>query len=152
MRIDSSPVYLDTSALAKLYVGERESDALESAILGRRDLIVSDLAVTELTSVFARRLRDGDLAASAVRRLYQRLLRDLADGEYRRVELGDRVHREAERLLMVLGRRVALRAADSLHLATASVAGAGALVTFDRRMDSAARELGTLDLPASPLG
>ena len=34
MRIASSPVYLDTSALAKLYVAEGESRLLEEAVIG----------------------------------------------------------------------------------------------------------------------
>ncbi len=58
MRIASSPVYLDTSALAKLYVPEGESRLLEEALIGRRDVLVSDLAVTELVSVLMRRVRE----------------------------------------------------------------------------------------------
>ena len=149
MRIDSSPVYLDTSALAKTYVAEVGSDELEAALLGRRDLLVSDLAISELTSVIARGVRDGRISAAHARRLYQRVLRDLAAGEFRRAELTAPVHREAERLLMGLGRRVALRAADALHLALAGLAGARVLVTYDRRMTEAASALGTFELPAT---
>lgn len=148
MRIASSPVYLDTSALAKIYVREPESAALESALLGRRDLIVSDLAVSELTSVIARRSRDGDLSATQAQRLYQRVLHDLTAGEFHHAELTSSTHRVAERLLMALGRRTPLRAADALHLALAGLAGAHALVTFDRRMRDVARTLGTLELPS----
>ena len=35
-------VYLDTSALVKLYISEPESSWLDRALRGRRDLIVSD--------------------------------------------------------------------------------------------------------------
>jgi predicted nucleic acid-binding protein len=146
VRIASSPVYLDTSALAKIYVAEPESDALEAALLGRRDLVVSDLAVTELTSLLARRVREHDITGTAARRLYRAVLRDLAAGEFRRLELTARVHREAERLLLVLGDRVPLRAADALHLALATMAEARTLVTYDRRMRLAVRGLGTFDL------
>ena len=148
VRIVSSPVYLDTSALAKIYIAEAESDALETMLVGRRDLFVSDLAVSELTSTIARRAREAELSAAQARRLYQRVLRDLAGGEFRRAELTAATHRAAERLLMGLGRRVALRAADALHLALAGIAGARVLVTFDRRMETAARALGTFELPA----
>jgi predicted nucleic acid-binding protein len=81
-------------------------------------------------------------------RLYQRTLRDLTTGEFWRAELTGRVHREAERLLMGLGRRVTLRAADALDLALAAAQGARVLITFDRRMKAAASALGTFDLPA----
>jgi hypothetical protein len=60
--IAGSPVYLDTSALAKLYFPEPESVELDAALVARRDLFVSDLAITELTSATARQMRDGALS------------------------------------------------------------------------------------------
>jgi hypothetical protein len=39
VKIASSPVYLDTSALAKLYLPESGSDEMEEALFGRRDVI-----------------------------------------------------------------------------------------------------------------
>lgn len=144
MRIDSSPVYLDTSALAKIYVTESESDALEAALLGRRDILVSELAVTELTSALVRRVRAGDLDPAHARRVYTGLLRDLADGQYRSVEVTREVHREAERLLLTVGRRTGLRAADALHLALANLFGARVLISFDVRMRTAAEAASSL--------
>ena len=147
MQIASSPVYLDTSALAKIYFPEPDSSRLETALVGRRDLIVSDLTVTELASAIARRVRQDDLAAAPAQRVYQRLLRDCADGEFQRAELTAGVHREAERLLLGIGRHAGLRAADALHLALAGTYNARVLITFDRRMRAAAEALGTLELP-----
>jgi hypothetical protein len=144
VRIDSSPVYLDTSALAKIYVTEPESEALEAALLGRRDILVSDLAVTELTSALTRRVREGSLDHASAHRVYTGLLRDLADGQYRWVETTRQVHREAERLLLTIGRRTGLRAADALHLALANTAGARVLVSFDARMKAAAEMAASL--------
>jgi len=147
VQIASSPVYLDTSALAKLYVAESGSATLEAALVGRRDLIVSELAVTELSSTIARRAREGDLSAAHAQRLYQRILQDCAGGEFRRAELTAGVHRDAERLLLGLGRRVALRAADALHLALAAAHTAQVLITFDTRMRAAAEAMGTFEVP-----
>lgn len=138
MKIDSSPVYLDTSALAKIYVAEPESESLEEALLGRRDLLVSDLAVTELTSALARRSREGDLDHAHAKRIYTELIRDLTDGQYRWVEVTREVHREAERLLLSHARQTRLRAADALHVALANMVGARVLVSFDTRMRDAA--------------
>ncbi|HVO28213.1 MAG TPA: type II toxin-antitoxin system VapC family toxin [Candidatus Margulisiibacteriota bacterium] len=149
MKIASSPIYLDASAVAKIYISEPDSDALESALVGRRDLVVSDLAVTELTSAIARRVCDEQLAASHAERVYRRILQDVNAGEFHRTELTAAAHREAERLLMGVGRRVPLRAADALHLALAALAGARVLITFDRHMTTAAKALGTFELPAS---
>jgi predicted nucleic acid-binding protein len=146
VKIANSPVYLDTSARVKLYVPESGSDEMEDALLGRRDVIVSDLAITELTSAVARRVREADLTAAHARRIYQRVSSDVGAGEFRRAEITANSHREAERLLMGIGRRVPLRAADALHLALAGLLGARVLMTFDQRMRSAAEALGTLDV------
>lgn len=151
MQIEASPLYLDTSALAKIYVQESNSDALDAALTGRRDLLISELAFTELTSALARRLREGQVDATVGRRIYQQLLRDVRAGEYRLLDLTSATHREAERLLLTLGRHVPLRAADSLHLAAAALADARALVTYDRQMHAAALALGAFEVvPASP--
>jgi len=146
VKIASSPVYLDTSALAKLYLPESGSDEMEDALLGRRDVIVSDLAITELTSAVARRVWQADLTAADARRIYKRVLNDAGEGEFRRAEITANSHREAERLLMGIGRRFPLRAADALHLGMAGLLGVRVLVTFDERMRSAAEALGTLDV------
>jgi uncharacterized protein len=146
VRIESSPVYLDTSALAKLYVQETGSDELDSALVGRRDLLVSELALTELTSAIARRAREGLFEPAAARRIYQQVLRDVRAGEYRLLDLTSATHREAERLLLTLGRQAPMRAGDSLHLATAALADARTLVTYDHQMHAAASSLGSFEV------
>jgi predicted nucleic acid-binding protein len=146
VRIDSSPVYLDSSALAKLFLPERHSEVVERALHGRSDVILSDLAVTEFVSVIARRVRERTLRASQARRLYRRLLQDLSRGEFLRIDLTEPCHRQAERLLFTLGERTPLRSADALHLALASAARAATLFTFDRRLAAAATILGGFDV------
>lgn len=146
VKIDSNQVYLDTSALAKLYVPEPESDELEAALLKHTDLIVSDLAVTEMASALARRVREHDLDAEKAGELYRELLQDLATAQYRHVPLGADAHREAERLLSTIGHQVALRSADALHLAAASLTGAHTLVTYDPRLRDAVHALGTIQV------
>jgi predicted nucleic acid-binding protein len=150
VQIEASPLYLDTSALAKIYVQEPDSDALDAALTGRRDLLISELALTELTSALARRMRERQVDAAAGRRIYQQLLRDVRAGEYRLLDLTSATHREAERLLLTLGRHAPLRATDSLHLAAAALADARALVTYDRQMHAAALAMGAFEVvPAS---
>jgi hypothetical protein len=150
VRIEASPLYLDTSALAKIYVQEPDSDDLDAALTGRRDLLIAELALTELTSALARHVREGQVDAAAGRRIYNQLLRDVRAGEYRLLDLTPATHREAERLLLTLGRHVPLRAADSLHLAVAALADTRALVTYDRQLHAAALALGAFEVvPAS---
>jgi len=142
----TGPLYLDASALAKLYLPETGSDDLDAAIQGRIDLMISDLAITEIISAISRRRREGALPASSCARLHQRILADVGSGFYIKNDLVPEVHREAERLLLAI-ENVALRAADALHLALASLSGAAAIVTYDQRLGEAATRIGLNSLP-----
>lgn len=135
------PLYCDTSALLKLYLPEPGSDEFNAVVEGRDDVLVSDLAVTEIVSALARRLRQGSLARDAVRRLQHAIIGRLDEGMYHRVEVNRDVHRRAEHFLLSLP-ETPLRAADALHLALATSAHAASLASFDSRLASAARAVG----------
>jgi len=142
----TGPLYLDASALVKLYLPEPGSDTLDAAIQGRSDLMVSDLAITEIVSAISRRRREGILPAVSCARLHRQILADIEGGLYIKNDLMPEVHREAERLLLAID-DIALRAADALHLALASLAGAAAIVTYDQRLAEAANKIGLNSLP-----
>jgi predicted nucleic acid-binding protein len=138
------PVYLDASALVKLLVPEPESDALNEALVGADDVIISDLALTELASALGRRIREQRLAPPDARKI-QREADKLASACHR-VELTPPIHRRAERLLLSV-REVPLRALDALHVATALTADAATLVTYDPRLRAAAAGQGLFAAP-----
>jgi len=98
LRADAG-VYLDSSALAKLYVPEPESDTLEAFLRGRRDLMISELAITEVLSAVARRRREGMLTAHQALEIRDAVLADADSGSLLRLDMSPVVHREAERLL-----------------------------------------------------
>jgi uncharacterized protein len=137
-------MYLDSSALVKLLVPEAESEALNQALVGAEDVIVSDLALTEMASALGRRTREGRLTATVARRLY-REAEKLATS-CRRVELTPPIHRHAERLLL-LSINIPLRALDALHIATALDAQAATLVTYDPPQRVAAASQGLFVAP-----
>ncbi len=139
----AEPVYLDASALVKLFVPETESDELNQALAGLTDVIVSDLALTEMTSALARRVREQRMGRQDARRLYREGSKLLASSHYAQVT--PPIHRRAERLMLSLV--VPLRALDALHLATALDAGAATLVTFDPRLRDAAESQGLFVAP-----
>ena len=142
----SGPLYLDSTALAKLYLPEPGSDAIDQALRGRRDLSVSDLAATELIAAFAFRARGRDLA-NAVAHLQSAVLDDLDSGVFRHVEPSPQTHRTAQRLAMSLGGQDPARSTLVLHLALAVSASATTVVTFDRQLADACVRVGMMTFP-----
>ena len=65
----TEPVYLDASALVKLFVPEEESDRLNQSLAGLTDVIVSDLALTEMASALSGRTREQRLTREEAHRL-----------------------------------------------------------------------------------
>lgn len=119
--------YLDSSAIVKLAVREPESTALRRYLRRKRPLVSSALARTEVLRAL---LPAGDEAVARGRSVLERL--DL-------VRINDRVLNAAGEL-----RPPELRSLDAIHLATAQQLGdeLAALVTYDDRMVTAARQLG----------
>ncbi len=144
-RVDAlaSPVYLDASALVKLFVPEAESDRLNQSLAGLDDVIVSDLTLTELASAVSRRAREGRLSSAAARRL-NRNAQALASS-CRAAELTPDAHRLAERLLLTSP--AGLRSLDALHLALAVANGTATLVSYDERLRDAASTQGLFVAP-----
>lgn len=141
----SSPVYVDASALVKLFVPEDGSDALNAALSGSVEVVLSDLALTEMASAVGRRRREGALDAAETRRL-QRDAGKLA-GACQKVELTPPVHRHAERLLLSAALSEPLRTLDALHVALALQAQAATFVTYDARLRRVAESQGLAVVP-----
>jgi predicted nucleic acid-binding protein len=136
-----SGVYVDSSALAKLYVPEPESDRLDAFLRGRRDLLISELTITEVLSAVARKRREGMLDVSQASEIRNAILADADSGSFSRLDLSPLVHREAERLLLHV-ESAALRTLDALHVALAQQGSAATIATYDARMRAAASHAG----------
>ena len=119
--------YLDSSAIVKLAVREPESLALRRYLRRREPVVSSALARTEVSRAL---LPAGDEAVTRGHGVLQRI--DL-------VRVNDRILNAAGLL-----RPTELRSLDAIHLATAQELGdeLRALVTYDDRMASAAKQLG----------
>lgn len=134
-------IYLDSSALAKLYLPEPESERLDAFLTGRRGLMLSELGITEVLSAVARRRREGELELKVAYEVRDALLADAESDSFDRLDLSPIVHRQAERLLLDCG-SLPLRTLDALHVALALSGAATHIVTFDRRMGEAAVQAG----------
>ena len=138
------PVYLDTSAFVKLLVNEPESDSLNAELSAVGEVVLSDLAMTELASALARRARERVLTAAEATRLYGHAERLVTS--CRLVESTPPVQRRAARLLLT-SKQVPLRTLDAIHLALAIEADVATLVTFDPRLREAAAAQGLYTAP-----
>jgi predicted nucleic acid-binding protein len=122
------PVYLDSSALIKLILPEKESVSLEHALLDWSDWVSSELAAVECR----RTLRRIGAPPGAIRR---------ADDVLQTTTL-IRVDTALMRLADHVGPRM-IRSLDAIHLAAALSIGdyPEAFITYDDRLAAAARTL-----------
>ncbi len=118
--------YLDSSAIVKLAVTERESAALRRYLRSRTPLVVSALARTEVPRALL------PLGPAAVQRGHDVLSR------IELIRVSERIFLEAGSLLPA-----ELRSLGAIHLATMRQLGKSLrrLVTYDSRMATAATEL-----------
>ena len=140
-------VYLDTSALVKLYVSEPGTPEVRTLVAGASLVVTSSVAYAEARAAFARRHREGWMDAGDLRRT----VRALDDDWERYVVLeasGRLAHQAGD-----LAESHALRGFDAIHLATAIEFGrlVGEQPTFsthDKRLSLAAHAEG---LPTDPV-
>jgi predicted nucleic acid-binding protein len=131
-------VYVESSALLKIYVDEPESATAAAALAGRRWVSGRHTLVEVRRNL--RRLVDG----ADYERARQRF--DAHWSELDAVDLGE----PATELAAQLAERTGVRSLDALHLGAAAMAGAEdglPIVTFDHRLANAARSLGWAVLP-----
>lgn len=105
-------LYLDTSALVKLYVDEEDAQRVRDAVTDATLIGTSEIAYVELRSAMARRYREGSLESTA----YRRVLRDVETDWPRLflVVVDSRLVRDAGNI----AEQYRLRAYDALHLAS----------------------------------
>jgi predicted nucleic acid-binding protein len=139
-------LYLDTSALVKLYVREEASDDVRACVARAEAVSTSQVAYPEARAAFARRQREGAFDTDDLRRIVDALDRDLA------ALVVVNLDRPLARRAGQLAERHALRGFDAIHLASAVELWElmGAVPTFlayDSRLMNAARAEG-IDAPS----
>ena len=142
MAVDPSDhPYVDTSALAKRYLREPHSDALDSYLCTFPWVAISTLTKVEIYCLLARRRRYRELDQGQESRVRVAVEEDIELGVLEILPVEDRHVRRSIRLLDSLDRH-ALRTLDALHLAIAEVSGHRVLATADVKMAEAASTMG----------
>jgi predicted nucleic acid-binding protein len=141
-------LYLDTSALVKLYVSEPGSPAVRRLAARSAALATSALAYAEARSAFARLRRSGLTSDRQHARRLARFDRDWED--YVRVELSAEVLRDSG----TQTERFALRGFDSIHLASAlwlrgHVSSPLVFAAYDERLRAGAEQAGLALYPTA---
>jgi predicted nucleic acid-binding protein len=131
-------LYLDTSALVKLYVDEPMSTELLAAVEEVEAMATSLFAYAETRAAFARARREARLSASGYRHIVDAFVEDWT--RYVTVEVTDRIVKAAGDLAAAR----ALRGFDALHLASAlslrdRVSSGLTFLAFDRALTVAAK-------------
>ena len=122
-----SAVYVDSSAMVKLVIGERESDALRRYLASAGQLTTSILAIVEVARAVERVAPGSAAVAVAV---------------FESVAVVGLDARIAARAGSVGS--AGLRTLDAIHLATALQLGVEleAFISYDERLSGAARDMG----------
>lgn len=122
-------IYLDTSALAKLYRPEIGTAIVERIIDDSSgDCFILRLGVLEMHSVLAQKTRAEEISSSETALVLQRFRKDIRVRRFRVQALSVRHYEMAERLVDAYGPTHGLRTLDSLHLAGAMDLKAGKLI------------------------
>ena len=145
-------VFWDTSALLKLYVTERDSNAF--TVLAQREgpLAISVWTTHEILCGLHRKELLNDLKAGGAEAIYQRILQQITSGSFEIITYtAAAAERTSEVIRGCYGARqpVAIRSLDALQLGSALAGGAVELVSADARMRNGAKIFNLRVLPAA---
>ena len=100
------------------------------------------IARLEVVAVFHRKLREQAISAAAHRELHRQFTEDISRGVWRLLPATDPLLAKAQSAFETIPPTVFLRAADCLHLASASDAGFTEIYSNDRHLLAAASRFG----------
>jgi predicted nucleic acid-binding protein len=110
----SDSTYFDTSALAKWYISENNTDAVTSYIISVERAIISSLTITEMRCLLSKRRRIDHFSEKTEQQLYMTFLNDIQCGHLSVEPFLDQHFIMAAQLITDLS-KIALRTLDALH-------------------------------------
>jgi predicted nucleic acid-binding protein len=131
-------IYFDTSALAKWYLPEEQSNEVEKYIQEHGPVVISDLTVVEMRNLLARHRKEGNLDPNAEIKVFATFEEDIRQKFLICHPLSDGLARGAVSVLCDLP----LRMIDALHLAMAKEIQTDIFATADSIIAAAAEAMG----------
>jgi uncharacterized protein len=133
-------IYFDTSALAKWYINEANSDDVEKYLQKHGPVAISDLTIVEMRCLLARRRRDKSITAQVETEAFATFQEDIRRRFLTCHPLPDGLAAGTLNLIALLP-NIAIRTLDAMHLMIAKEISAVELVTADRIMADGAEAL-----------
>lgn len=140
MKVDSI-AYLDTSALAKWYLNEKNSDEFSTYIQKLDVAIISSLTCIEMRSLLARRRRMEEIDVELELTIYSLFKDDISHG-YLQLYHVENSNLEAAVDLIDCYPKYPLRTLDALHLTIVRNYGITSIATVDEVVAKVATEMG----------
>jgi predicted nucleic acid-binding protein len=137
----SRTIYFDTSALAKWYLPEEQSNEVEKYIQEHGPVAISELTLVEMRDLLARHRREGNLDPNTEIKIFATFEEDIRQKFLICHPLSDGVPRSAVNLLSVLS-DLPLRMVDAMHLAMAKEIQTDTFATADSVMAAGAEAMG----------
>lgn len=141
-------IFCDTSAIAKFYVPEKESEAIRALLNSEDQVCISELVRAELMSVFHRQLCDKKWTRDKFLTTVRQFNNDDIGGFWTWLTLDSEIIEAAAKSYTTLPDNVWLRTADCIHLVTAMHHGFSEIYTYDGNQSTAAVALGLKALTA----
>jgi predicted nucleic acid-binding protein len=137
-------IYIDTSALAKCYFLEKNSQEVESFLSAKfqqnaKSLVISSLSKLEMDCAINRKLRARLIDESYQQSVINLFAQHVEQAFYTTLRVDDICYEQAKKLIAQT--QYPLRSLDALHLAIARHANIAELITADKVMADTAREL-----------
>ena len=141
-------IFCDTSAIAKLYLVEKESTSMRAKLETEDQVFVSELVRAELMSVFHRQLRERKWTRDNFMTAVRQFTNDDLGGFWTWLPLDAMIIEAAAKIYTTLPDTVFLRSADCLHLVTAMHHSFSEIYTYDTHQTAAATSLGLKPMTA----
>ena len=141
-------IFCDTSAIAKLYLVEKESRAVRLKLEAEDQVFISELGRAELMGVFHRQLREKKWTREQFMIAIRQFTNDDLGGFWSWLSLDGTIVEAAAKTYTTLSDSVFLRTADCVHLVTAMHHGFPEIYTYDTHQAAAATALGLKPLTA----
>lgn len=135
-------LFVDTSALVKLYYPEIDSDRVEEKILEAKRVYLCELAAVEFASALSKKVRMGELDKKDVHLIWNSFSSDLKSAQFQIISLFEEDYSKSAELILKHGAEDNLRTLDSLQLAAALQAPQAGFVSADRLLNGMAQKVG----------